>query len=82
MGEGGISEAFAKRLFEFLQYDEGKFSVIFFSRCNFPLAMKCAELEFEVMACSAVAENNVSFPYNVSFRSSALCGFGPKHGSC
>ena len=28
-GRGGISEAFAKRLFEFLQYEEGKFSFYF-----------------------------------------------------
>ena len=38
-GQGGISEAFAKRLFEFMKTEEGKFPLIF-SRCKFPLAGK------------------------------------------
>ena len=38
-GQGGISEAFAKRLFEFMKTEEGKFPLIF-SRCKYPLAGK------------------------------------------
>ena len=65
-GRGGISEAFAKRLFEFVEYEEGKLFLFFFTRCSFPLAGICADLEFEV-AYRAVMENNVCLLWLIVF---------------
>ena len=65
-GRGGISEAFAKRLFEFVEYEEGKLFLFFFSHCSSPLAGICADLEFEV-AYRAVIENNVCLLWLIFF---------------
>ena len=39
-GQGGISEAFAKRLFDFMKREKRLSFFLIFSRCKFPLAGK------------------------------------------
>ena len=45
-GQGGITEAFAKRLYDFMKAEEGKFPLLLTLQCS--AGGECAELEFEV----------------------------------